>query len=321
MSILVYSILAVLIGGLALFLYRHKGLSLSDKANIGMTIVNIVLLILAVVSIHIAVKSYQSANESGSQQQKTLDAAKDSLLSVVGVLNKQQETLNDSRRALDESASVMTEQKKLLQESVQTSRNQLAVLNAQSKRLLEQTDIEQQQLELNKALSHIGIEPYLDCDFIFPSPNDKSDPYIFIINKSPIKISMVTVDGYAMPFDRSGKGGLSFQRRTYPGHLFFKQEFKPYDFAKAFVMKVPPPHLRPKDIVKIFYVFDLSYRRSTDLAEFKNRVVFELFEDGSTRVQRIINLRTHPYYSEIESWIRSQKGLLSKDTPESFLKY
>lgn len=110
MQIVIYSLLIVLILGLSAFLYLHirrqyktQGLSLADKTNIVMTVVNIVLLVLAVLSIHIALKSYQAAQESGTQQQRTLDASKIALSSLVGVLKAQQGTLDDSRRALKES--------------------------------------------------------------------------------------------------------------------------------------------------------------------------------------------------------------------------
>jgi hypothetical protein len=326
--IIVYLLLIVFIGSFAAFVYLHirnqskkQELSLSDKTNIVMIFVNLVFLILAVVSIHIAVKSYQAAQESGKQQQQTLDASKDSLSSVVVALKKQQETLEDSRQALRQSVSIIAEQQVLLQQSVKTSRNQLAVLDAQWKRQLEQTDIARQQLQLSKDLAHLGVEPYVDCDLVFPGPNEKDDPYIWIINKSPISVSSLTVDGYAMPFDSIGKGGHSIQRRTYPGHLLFRKEFGPMDFAKTSVMRVPPPHHRSKDIVKVFYVFDLTYQRSADLTEFKNRVAFELFEDGQTRVQRVKNLLAHPYYGEIETSIRSQRELIPRDAPEEYLKY
>jgi hypothetical protein len=187
----------------------------------------------------------------------------------------------------------------------------------------EQTQIARQQLELSKALAHMGFEPYVDCDLVFPGPAEKREPFILIINKSPIKAESVTVDGYAMPFDAAGKAGPSIQRRTYPGHLFFKAEMKSYDVERTSVMRVPPPDRRPKDIVKIFYVFDLTYRRTGDLAEFKNRVAFELREDKKEeQVHRsIYNLQTHPFSGEIGRAIHEQKELMRPDTPESFLEY
>lgn len=110
------------------------------------------------------------------------------------------------------------------------------------------------------------------------------------------------------------------QRRMYPGHLFFRAELKPYEFVMTSIMKVPPSNRRPKDIVKVFYVFDLTYRRSTDLAKFENIVAFEMIEGGKTKVKRVHDLQNHPYYSEIKSWIRIQEDLL-KETPEDYLRY
>jgi len=145
---LIYLLLVVFLGGLAVFLfrqirhqYRTQELSLADRTNMVMTIVNLVLLIVAVVSLYIAVMSYWDAQESGRQQQQTLDTSKNSLASVVGALKKQQGSLDDSRDALTQAVKIITEQQKLLQQSVQTSRSQLAVLDAQWKRELEQPDI------------------------------------------------------------------------------------------------------------------------------------------------------------------------------------
>jgi hypothetical protein len=87
-----------------------QGLSISDKTNVIMTFVNIVLLILAVVSIYIAVESYQAAQNSGIQQQRALDASSGSLSSVVKTLKKQQEILDESSHALKQSFNVIEAQ-------------------------------------------------------------------------------------------------------------------------------------------------------------------------------------------------------------------
>jgi hypothetical protein len=148
MSIIVGSLGAILIVGLAAFLYiqlrnkhRTQGLSLSDKTDIAKMAMSLGSLIMAVISLYIAINSYQSAQESDLQQRQTLSASKDSLLSVVDVLKNQQSMIEDSRYALRQSIDIITAQKDLLQQSVETSRNQLAVLDAQWKRQLEQPDI------------------------------------------------------------------------------------------------------------------------------------------------------------------------------------
>lgn len=321
MLILAYLVIVLLIVGLVFFMYLYRGKPLSDKTNIVATIVNLCMLVLALISIHVALNSYRTAQESGKQQQITLDASKNSLESVVSSLNEQQKALDSSRQSLENSLDTAIQQQTLLQQNVRIARNQLMVLEAYQKRLSEHSDLLHRQLELNRSLAHMGIEPYIDCDLIYPERGEKRDPYIVIINTSPIKLSMLKVDGYAMPFDSEGKGGLSMQRRMYPGHLFFRAELKPYEFINVTVMKVPPPNRRNKDIVKVFYIFDLKYRRSTDLAEFKNRVAFELIETGNTSVKKVRDLQNHPYYSEIESWIRCQEEVMPKDKPESYLRY
>lgn len=137
MFIVIYVLVAILVGGIVVFLYLHirsgkrpQKLALSDKTNIVATIVNLVMLVLATVSIHVALTSYQAAQESGTQQQRTLDASKVALSSVVETLKRQQESLNDSRLALQRSVDIITAQKVLLEQSVKTSRNQLAALDA-----------------------------------------------------------------------------------------------------------------------------------------------------------------------------------------------
>jgi len=315
-----YLVIALLIAGSAVFMYLYRGIPLSDKANMVMTIVNLVLLVLALISIHVALNSYWTAQESGKQQQQALDASKNSLASVVSSLGEQKKALDSSRQSLEHSLETAIQQQMLLQQNVQIARNQLVVLDAQQKRLSEQNDILRQQSELNRSLAHVGIEPYLECDLFYPEPGEKEDPFIVIINKSRIKLSMVTVDGYVMPFDSEGRGGLSMQRSSYPGHLYFKSELNPYEYARISVMKVPPSTRRPKDIVKVFYVFDLTYCRSTDLAQFKNLVAFEMIEGGKTRVKRVHDLQNHTYYSEIKYWIKYQEELLKK-TPEDYLRY
>jgi chromosome segregation ATPase len=169
MSIIVGSLGAILIVGLAAFLYiqlrnqhRTQGLSLSDKTDIAKMAMSLGSLIMAVISLYIAINSYQSAQQSGRQQQQTLNASKDSLLSVVDVLKNQQSMIEDSRHALRQSIDIITAQKDLLQQSVETSRNQLSVLDAQWKRQLEQPDI------------HAAL--------VYPAK-----PAVLLINKSNIK--------------------------------------------------------------------------------------------------------------------------------------
>ena len=212
MLIVVYVLLTILIGSIVVFLCLHVRrqnrpgkLSLSDKTNIVATVVNIVLLVLAVVSIHIALKSYQTAQESGAQQQRTLDASKDALSSVVGALKEQQGTLNDSRLALKQSVDIITEQKKLLQQSVQTSRNQLAVLDAQWKRQLEQPDIHAVPVYPAKpaviVMNKSKIKPVKDGLYQLITLNiDRwlGDRYQLVSNKA-MKVDSIRPDGSYLP--------------------------------------------------------------------------------------------------------------------------
>jgi hypothetical protein len=209
LSIIIYSLLIILVGGLVIFLYPHirnqQGLSLSDKTNIVMTVVNLVLLILAVVSIDIAVKSYQAVQESGSQQQRTLDASKDSLSSVVRALEEQERMMDDSRRALKQSVDIMTAQQNLLQQSVETSRNQLAVLDAQWKRQLEQPDIHAVPVYPAKpaviVMNKSKIKPVRDGLYQLIALNiDRwlGDRYQLVSNKAT-KVDSIRPDGSYLP--------------------------------------------------------------------------------------------------------------------------
>lgn len=169
MFIVIYALVAILVGGIVVFLYLHisngkkpQKLALSDKTNIVATIVNLVMLVVAVVSIHIALKSYQAAQESGTQQQRTLEASKIALSSVVETLKNQQKTLNDSRLTLQHSVDIIAAQKTLLEQSVKTSRNQLAVLDANVK-ILKSTQ------SAKVAIDYIKID---DIDFDTKIPTE-----------------------------------------------------------------------------------------------------------------------------------------------------
>lgn len=117
MSTIIYLLMIVLMIELFVFLHinirkqqRVQELSLSDKTNIIMTFVNVALLILAFVSINIAIESYRATENSGIQQQRALDASNNSLSSVVKTLKEQQEILDESRRALKQSFNVVEAQ-------------------------------------------------------------------------------------------------------------------------------------------------------------------------------------------------------------------
>lgn len=128
---------------------RGEALSLSDYVAIAGTVLNIVILLLAVGSLHVAITTYVDAKNSGEEQAKTLkqqetslQASRDALDKVVTNLGQQSKILDASRAALDSSVKTALAQQKLLTESVENSRKQLQILQAEWSRELEQPDIE-----------------------------------------------------------------------------------------------------------------------------------------------------------------------------------
>jgi hypothetical protein len=85
-------------------------LSLSDLTNVASLFVNVVVLILAVVSLKIALSSYHDAQEGGKKQQDTLDASRTALEASVVIANKQQELLKKSLEASQSQFSLIQDQ-------------------------------------------------------------------------------------------------------------------------------------------------------------------------------------------------------------------
>jgi cell division protein FtsL len=156
----VYLVLAV---ALVLFLYffarrvrlhsTADRLSLGDYVSIVATVLNVILLVVAVVSLHVAVDAYLDAKGSGKkqeerldQQQRVLEGSRQALDAVVQGLSRQQNTLEKARDALDSSVRTAIAQQRLLGQSVANSEQQLHILKAQWERELEQPDIHAQLL-------------------------------------------------------------------------------------------------------------------------------------------------------------------------------
>lgn len=145
----VYGALGVGLVIFAVFLVRGihehasagQRLPLSDYVAVAGALLNIVVLVIAVISLHVAITTYQDAKRSGEEQTKALQSSRDALSGVAQSLDKQAGTLERSRQALDVSVTTAVAQEKLLSESVANSRKQLGMLQAQWARELEQPDI------------------------------------------------------------------------------------------------------------------------------------------------------------------------------------
>jgi hypothetical protein len=115
-------------------------LPLSDYVAVVGAALNVVFLVIAVISLHVAVTTYNDAKRSGDEQTKVLQASRDALAGVAQSLDKQEDTLEKSRQALDSSVESAIAQQDLLSESVRNSKEQLGILRSQWVRELEQPD-------------------------------------------------------------------------------------------------------------------------------------------------------------------------------------
>lgn len=117
-------------------------LPLSDYVAVVGAALNIVFLVIAVISLRVAVTTYDDAKRSGDEQTKVLQASRDALAGVAQSLDKQENTLEKSRQALDSSVKSAIAQQDLLFQGVANSRQQLRLLKEQWARELEQPDIQ-----------------------------------------------------------------------------------------------------------------------------------------------------------------------------------
>jgi hypothetical protein len=153
--IALYVVLGLAVGGFLVLFARRvrtqegaKRLSLADYISVASTILNVVLLVIAVVSLHIASNAYFDAKKSGekqelrlSEQQKSLDASRAVLDKVVQALGQQLDVLEKSKDTLDSSVLTSAAQQKLLAQNVVNSKKQLTILQAEWQRELEQPDV------------------------------------------------------------------------------------------------------------------------------------------------------------------------------------
>ena len=129
------------VGRVRAHLASGQRLPLSDYVAVTGAVLNIVVLVIAIISVHVAITTYEDAARSGAEQTRVLRASRDALAGVIQSLDKQEETLEKSRHVLDSSVTTAVAQQNLLFQSVANSRKQLAILQAQWARELEQPDV------------------------------------------------------------------------------------------------------------------------------------------------------------------------------------
>jgi type II secretory pathway pseudopilin PulG len=146
-SFWIFVVLVLLAAGVFIFrLLREKrrilaSLSIGDSANLT---VNTVMLVLTLISIVIAIAAFQDSKNSGVEQQKALDASRQSLQDVVSDLRKQNALLREAQNTLQSQLEVSQAQQqaltatiKILEGTKSTLRSQLAIVAEQNKRELE----------------------------------------------------------------------------------------------------------------------------------------------------------------------------------------
>lgn len=116
-------------------------LSLSDYVAVTSVPFNVIVIVVAIVTLHVAITTYRDARQTGEEQSKTLGASREVLAAMAQSLDKQQNTLEQSRKVLDSSIAVAISQQQLLSKSVSNSRKQLEILQAEWDRELEQPDV------------------------------------------------------------------------------------------------------------------------------------------------------------------------------------
>ena len=106
------------------------------------TVINVVLLVVAVVSLWIAIAAYKDAHASGEDQLKALGAARQA---IVDTGSQQQKTLEGSRQALEGVLNTVQQQEAVTREALRTAHQQQTVLSQQLQTMQSLTSVAQEQ--------------------------------------------------------------------------------------------------------------------------------------------------------------------------------
>lgn len=122
--------------------HQNRPLNLSDHLGIANLIIgsliNAIVLIVAIASLKIAFDSFYSAKQSGDEQLKALEAARKAIITTG---TEQKISLDQSHNALDSVVKIAAAQQKLLSKSLMTSKTQLTIIQKQRQRELERPNI------------------------------------------------------------------------------------------------------------------------------------------------------------------------------------
>ena len=125
-------------------LLRHQSRPLNINDHVGIanliigSVINITVLVVAIFSLMIAIKSYDSANKSGDEQLKALDAARRAIITSG---TEQKESLDKSHNALDLVVKTVRTQQQILNKNLGAANAQLTIIQEQRQRELARPNI------------------------------------------------------------------------------------------------------------------------------------------------------------------------------------
>jgi hypothetical protein len=113
---------------LALALWRStRGLSFSDRLNVGLFVLTVVTTVIALWSVHISIVTLHEARDGGQKQQVALDASKESLNSAKESLNSVKDSMTSANASLSSTKDSMNLAKDSLDSSVRLLKHQDAI--------------------------------------------------------------------------------------------------------------------------------------------------------------------------------------------------
>jgi hypothetical protein len=216
---------------------------LNSVVNVAVLLVSLIGLLVSFLALYIAVRSYQEAVRGGREQQKTLDASRDSLESVVKTAQQQQ---------------------KLLEESLQASKGLLGILSEEYRRQLEREN-RRPNVEIS-----LGAMPWEDLRK-GPTINvDLTQNFEFeITNKGNAPVLRPIVNVFTFPPSVFvDKAGFKVEKRPNHNHFTFQggpdilpktQVTTPYLFPVELAV---PPEVKDFDIE--FEIFGENLKSRTE---------------------------------------------------------
>ncbi len=217
MLLFVSCILFVLSLALVIFALWQKlpaiqlsALTLPDISNLLTVFLTMVGLAVALVSLYVAIVTYQQSVKDSHEQQKNLDASRAQLQAVVDAAAKQQDILNQNLETsrvqqvlLSKSLDTSKQQHDIQQKHLETSKAQLGVLEQQQRQEAER--LSRKPIAEVSILTTTGPKPVDDPSNFpqvnFPLENNKkwSRVVFLILNKGTAEISKPIIRIVASP--------------------------------------------------------------------------------------------------------------------------